>query len=84
MYGLPNSLGYSRLGLTVTRKVGPAVIRNRVKRRLREAYRRNRVRLGAGLDLVVNGRAAALDRPAPELERDLLQCFERIVRGASR
>jgi ribonuclease P protein component len=37
---LVNELGHSRLGLTVPRKVGNAVVRNRVRRRLREAFRR--------------------------------------------
>lgn len=37
---LVNELGHSRLGLTVPRKVGTAVVRNRVRRRLREAFRR--------------------------------------------
>jgi ribonuclease P protein component len=42
----------SRLGVTVTRKIGNAVTRNRIKRLVREVFRRNRLRLPSGLDLV--------------------------------
>lgn len=84
MYGLPNELGYCRLGLTVTRKVGCAVVRNRVKRRLREAFRRNRARLSVGLDLVVNGRASVLEAPLERLEHDLSLCLDRLAREVPR
>ena len=43
----------SRLGLVVTRKMGKAVIRNRLKRILREVYRRNKTRLRGPLDVVL-------------------------------
>lgn len=46
----------TRLGLSVSRKVGNAVIRNRVKRRLRDAFRRLQHDLPAGYDLVVTVR----------------------------
>jgi ribonuclease P protein component len=59
LFGYPNGLAYSRLGLSVSRKVGGAVVRNRWKRLLREAFRLSRERLPAGLDLVVIPRAAA-------------------------
>jgi ribonuclease P protein component len=48
--------GRTRLGLSVGTKVGNAVARNTVKRRLREAFRRCKDHLPAGLDLVVNVR----------------------------
>jgi ribonuclease P protein component len=60
----------SRLGITVSRKVGRAVVRNRVKRQVREWFRVRRHSLDAGLDWVVIGRSAAagLGREAVEDE----------------
>jgi ribonuclease P protein component len=62
-----------RLGLVVSRKVGGAVVRNRVKRHIREFFRLNRHRLTPGLQLVVVARmaSAVLDGNAcsRELER---------------
>jgi ribonuclease P protein component len=62
-----------RVGFTATKKLGNAVIRNRTKRRLREAAR---ALLGAeqcarGFDLVLIGREATKDRPWPALLGDL-------------
>jgi ribonuclease P protein component len=53
VHALPNDLGYPRLGLSVSRKVGNAVIRNRVKRRLREAFRHLQHQLPGSYDLVI-------------------------------
>lgn len=54
VYARPNGLPVTRLGLSVPRRVGNAVGRNRVKRRLREAFRLNRAQWAAGYDVVVN------------------------------
>ena len=56
VYGYPNGLAYPRLGLSVSRKVGNAVVRNRWKRLLREAFRISRQDLPAGIDLIVVAR----------------------------
>ena len=84
VFGLPNSLDRCRLGLTVTRKVGCAVVRNRIKRVLRDVFRRNRQRLEFPMDLVINGRTALLELPALQIERELLQCYERLSRRRRR
>lgn len=59
VYGCENGLEHARLGLSVSRKVGGAVVRNRWKRLIREAFRINRTNLPAGLDLVVVPRSGA-------------------------
>ncbi len=63
-------LARCRLGITVSRKVGGAVVRNRVKRRIREWFRARRGSLGVGVDWVVIARApaAGLAREAAEDE----------------
>ncbi|MDQ1285677.1 MAG: ribonuclease protein component [Thermodesulfobacteriota bacterium] len=48
-----NGLGTTRLGLTVSKKVGNSCARNRVKRRLREYFRHNKCRLPSGIDVVI-------------------------------
>ncbi len=50
---VPNDLGYSRLGIGISRKVGTAVRRNRIKRLLREAFRLMGDELPRGYDVVV-------------------------------
>lgn len=55
LYHAPNDLGHPRIGITASRKVGKAVVRQRLKRRTREIYRRWEQRASlAALDLVVH------------------------------
>lgn len=70
-----------RLGLTVSRRVGGAVVRTRVKRRLREWFRRHRELLPRGKDLVIIARPAAARASAEELEHELASSLGRL--GAS-
>lgn len=84
LFALPNGLGHCRIGLTVTRKTGGAVTRNRVKRRLREIYRTNRELFDEPFDLVVNARPSIKERSFDELERELLRTYRRLARGRGR
>jgi ribonuclease P protein component len=70
-----------RVGFTVTRKVGNAVERNRVKRRLRAAAAEIFPRLGRpGTDYVVIGRLGSLGRPYDALRADLEQAIAKLDR----
>jgi ribonuclease P protein component len=72
--------GTTRLGLTVSTKVGNAVVRNRIRRRLRELFRTRRQRLPKGLDVVLIARTQAAEADAPALSA----AFERLVGGLTR
>lgn len=62
----------NRLGLTVSTKVGKAVVRNRVRRRLREIYRIHENELYPGWDVVIVARVRAAHSPFAALERSFL------------
>lgn len=72
-----------RVGFTVSRKVGNAVVRNRVRRRLRAAAAAVLpARARAGFDLVLIGRTAAMTHPFERLKRDLEAALGRLGAGA--
>ena len=67
---------HNRLGITVSNKIGKAVVRNRVRRRLREIYRLREDRLCRGLDLVIVARGRSPEATYAQLER----AFEKACR----
>lgn len=73
--------GEARVGFTATKKLGNAVVRNRIKRRLRALAQMHLVPAArSGHDYVLIGRSPALDRAFADLERDLLSALKRLHR----
>lgn len=70
---LSNGLPHSRLGVTVPARVGKAVLRNRIKRRLREIFRINRPAIAPGWDIVVNPRTQAAEAAFEKLAKEFLK-----------
>jgi ribonuclease P protein component len=79
VYACENGLTHSRLGLSVSRKVGNAVHRNRLRRLYREAFRLTRQDMPTGLDLVLIPR-----RPDEPTLEALKRSLPRLVRQAAR
>ena len=61
LYAKPNRTATNRVGITASKKLGHAVVRNRVRRRLREVYRLNEDRFAPGWDIVVVARSRCID-----------------------
>lgn len=69
---------YSRLGLTISRKVGNAVCRNQLKRWLRELFRRNYKMFGQIVDISIIAKRTAGHLTHQQLDRELLSVFARL------
>jgi ribonuclease P protein component len=79
-YARPNDLnGASRLGLSVSRKLGKAVLRNRVKRLLREAMRKGLAGLFVSYDFVIIARKASAEAQLDHFIRDIERFISRVT-----
>ena len=76
IYCSKNNLGYNRLGITTGRKLGKAVVRNRVRRRLKEAYRLNESHISRSLDIVLVARSKGIYAPFSLICKELLKGYE--------
>lgn len=72
-----NDLPTTRLGITMSKKVGGSVERNRVRRLVRESYRHLKPKLRAGLDVIVIGRKVATGLKCQQAQSALFRLFRR-------
>ena len=77
LYARPNREGKNRIGITVSKKLGHAVIRNRIRRRLREVYRLHEASFLPGWDVVVVARSRCIDAPFDTLCKAYLSLAEK-------
>lgn len=78
LYAAKNKLGYNRLGLTASVKLGGAVQRNRVKRILREAYRLHAHELAQGWDYVIVARSSGVYVKCQDMEQMLRKAAKQL------
>ena len=77
LYARKNGTNTNRVGITVSKKLGHAVVRNRVRRRLRDVYRLSEDKFQSGWDLVVVARSKAVTAPFQKLTAAYLQLAEK-------
>lgn len=77
LYARRNRTATNRVGVTVGKKLGHAVVRNRVRRRLREIYRLNEARFTPGWDIVVVARSRCIGADFDKLTRSYLSLAEK-------
>ena len=71
-----NDLPHSRFGFSIKRTLGGAVVRNRIRRRVREAIRLHRQEISAGWDFVIHPKASVQSAAFAALESDLLRLLK--------
>ena len=77
LYAKRNRLNTNRVGVTVSKKLGGAVVRNRVRRRLREVYRLQESLFSPGWDIVVVARSRCISADFEKLTRAYLALAEK-------
>jgi ribonuclease P protein component len=85
VYARKSKKDTNRIGITVSTKVGKAVVRNRVRRRIREIYRLNEDKLQRGTTMVIVARVRAAEASYRQIEESFFRCcakLELLEKGA--
>ena len=83
LFGSRNDIGRHRLGITVSRKIGGAVVRNRVKRMFREIFRKSRRDIPGQMDIVINAKKDCAGAGYADLRDEFLAAVRWICRQES-
>ena len=78
VYCLKNGKDINRLGITTGAKLGKAVVRNRIRRRIKEAYRLSENRMRRAYDIVVVARGRSVSANYHQIESDLHRCLHNL------
>lgn len=76
IFFIKNNLDNNRVGIAVTKKLGKSVVRNKIRRRIREAYRLNGNKVKQGYDIVFLSRVGAKEVGYKELESAVLHLLK--------
>lgn len=77
LYIYKNNCDYNRLGVTVSKKVGNSVARNRIKRLIKESYRLNSDSINKGYDLIFIARNPAKGKSYKDIEKAIINLFNK-------
>lgn len=76
LYIKKNGLEETRLGITITKKIGNAVVRNKIRRKIKEIYRKNYPNIKSGYDLIIIPKKNVIDLSYQELESSLIHILK--------
>jgi ribonuclease P protein component len=79
-YSAPQSMEWPRVGVSVSKKVGGAVVRNRIKRQIKEILRKNSDALGSGYDIIFVVRVRCSGASFGEIQSSCLKLLKKAIR----
>lgn len=77
MYVKKNAFGRTRLGVSISKKVGKSVVRNRFKRRIKEIFRKNFKNIKSGFDVVISAKPEMAKTEYVQIEREIKNTLKR-------
>jgi ribonuclease P protein component len=79
VYVIPNKLDKNRIGISIGKKIGCSVVRNKVKRLIRESYRKIEEKLKFGFDIVFVPRHPSKDASFSDISNSINKIFDRLA-----